>query len=343
MRIVLDAMGSDKFPDVEVEGAVAAAREFGDEVILAGDEVRLRPLLDLWLKQQGDAQVSVACAKDVVGMGDRPAFASRQKLESSMAVGMQLVKDGKADAFVTVGSTGAALANGLFIFGRVRGVRRPALCVLLPTRKGRSLLLDIGANADCRPDYLLQFGIMGSVYVSKVLGTANPRVATLSNGEEEGKGNTLTKEAQQLLKRSRLNYIGNVESKEFFAGAADVVVTDGFTGNIFIKTSESVVAMMSDLIRDSITKNPLTALGGLLVRPAFASVRSQLDPTEVGGAPLLGIDGVAIVGHGRSNARAIRSAIKVARTAVKEKMLDAIRAELASQLSESEPAGAEHE
>lgn len=336
MRIVLDGMGSDRFPDPEVEGAVMAAREFGDEIIVTGDETRLRPLLDARLKGATDLKIEIVHAKDVVQMGDKPAFASRQKSENSMAVGLQLVKDGKADAFVTMGNTGAALANGLFILKRIRGVKRPALSVLLPTRKGRTVLLDIGANADCKPDFLLQFGVMGSVYAKKILGIENPRVATLSNGEEEGKGNTLVKETQALLKKSKLNYIGNVESKEFFAGEADVVVTDGFTGNIFIKTSESVAALMSDLIRDNIMKNPLTTLGGLLVRPAFGAIRRQMDPTEVGGAPLLGLDGVAIVGHGRSNGRAIRSAINVARVAAKEKMLDAIRSELAAELTEAE-------
>ncbi|MBM4422009.1 MAG: phosphate acyltransferase PlsX [Chloroflexi bacterium] len=343
MRIVLDGMGSDKFPDPEVEGAVIAAREFGDDIILTGDEARLRPLLETHLKSATDAKVEIVHAKDVVEMGDKPAFASRQKSENSMAVGLQWVKDGKADAFVTMGNTGAALTNGLFILKRIRGVKRPALTVLLPTRKGRAVLLDIGANADCKPEYLLQFGIMGSVYARKVLGIENPRVATLSNGEEEGKGNTLVKESAALLKKSKLNYIGNVESKEFFAGEAEVVVTDGFTGNIFLKTSESVASFMSDSIRENIVKSPLTTLGGLLVRPAFAAIRKQMDPTEVGGAPLLGLDGIAIVGHGRSNARAVRSAINVARIAAKEKLLDAIRAELAAQLSEAELAEAGNE
>ncbi len=341
MRIVLDAMGSDKFPDPEIEGAVMAAREFGDEIILTGDEARLRPLLDA--QKAPDAKIEIVHAKDVVEMGAKPAFASRQKSENSMAIGMQFVKDGQADAFVTAGNTGAALTNGLFIFKRIRGVKRPALCVLLPTRKGRSLILDIGANADCKPEYLLQFGIMGSVYMQKVAGVENPKVATLSNGEEEGKGNTLVKEAQQLLKKSKLNYIGNVESKEFFAGEIDVVITDGFTGNIFIKTSESVASMMSDLIRGEVVKSPIAVLGGLLLRPVFASIRGKLDPTEVGGAPMLGLDGVAIVGHGRSNGRAIRSAINVARTAVEGKMVETIRAELAAQLSESELAEAVNE
>ena len=343
MRIVLDAMGSDKFPDPEIEGAVMAAREFGDEIILTGNESRLRPLLDA--QKAPDAKIEIVHAKDVVEMGAKPAFASRHasRSENSMAVGMQWVKDGKADAFVTAGNTGAALTNGLFIFKRIRGVKRPALCVLLPTRKGRSLMLDIGANADCKPEYLLQFGIMGSVYMQKVAGVENPKVATLSNGEEEGKGNTLVKEAQGLLKKSNLNYIGNVESKEFFAGETDVVITDGFTGNIFIKTSESVASMMSDLIRGETVKNPIAILGGLLMRPVFASIRGKLDPTEVGGAPLLGLDGVAIVGHGRSNGRAIRSAINVARAAVAGKMVETIRAELAAQLSEADLAEAANE
>lgn len=340
MRIVLDAMGSDKFPDPEIEGAVMAAREFGDEIIMTGDEARLRPLLDAKLKDAPDAKVTIVHAKDVVAMGDKPAFASRQKAENSMAVGMHWVKEGQGDAFVTMGNTGAALTNGLLIFKRIRGVKRPALTVSLPTRKGRALMLDIGANADCKPEYLFQFAIMGSVYANKVLGVSNPKVATLSNGEEDSKGNALVKESVALLRKSKLNYIGNVESKEFYAGEADVVVTDGFTGNIFIKTSESVASFMSDMIRENIVKSPLTTLGGLLVRPAFGAIRKKMDPTEIGGAPLLGVDGIVIVGHGRSNAYAVRSAINVARVAVQEKMVEAIRAELADQISEAGPAGA---
>ena len=343
MRIVLDGMGSDKFPAPEVEGAVIAAREFGDEIIITGDEARLRPLLNTHLNGETQLKISIVHSSETVAMGETPAFASRHKSDNSMAKGLQLVKEGQAEAFVTMGNTGAALSNGLFIFKRIRGVKRPALTVQIPTRTGKTIMLDIGANADCKPDYLLQFGIMGSVYAAQVLGIANPRVATLSNGEEAGKGNTLIKEAQTLLKNSRLNYIGNVEPKEFYAEACDVAITDGFTGNVFMKTSEAVAKMMTDMIRENIKANPVTMVGGLLVRPAFGSIRKKLDPAEVGGALLLGLDGIAFVGHGRSNAHAVRSAIKAARTAAEQKLLDAIRSELAAQLSSRELAEAGNE
>ncbi len=332
MQIVLDGMGSDKFPRPEVEGAVMAAREFGDEIILTGDEARLRPLLEAELKNDPRLKISIVHTTEIVQMGEKPAFASRHRTDTSMARGMQLVKDGQAEAFVTMGNTGAALSNGLFIFKRLSGVKRPALTVQIPTRGGKTVMLDVGANADCKAEYLLQFGIMGSVYASQVLDIANPRVATLSNGEEGGKGNALVKEAQALLQNSRLNYIGNVEPKEFYAGECDVAVADGFTGNIFMKASEAVAKMMSEMIRAEIKSNPVTAVGGLLARPAFGAIREKLDPAEVGGALLLGLEGIAFVGHGRSNARAVRSAIQAARAAAGRNLLDAIRRELATQL-----------
>ena len=316
-------MGSDAHPEPDVAGAVLAAREYGDEIILVGNEGRIRNELDG--HDTDGLRIEIQHASQVIEMTDKPGEASRAKKDSSMHVGLGLVKDGQADAFVSAGNTGGILAVAtLHTLRRIRGIKRPALGVIFPIKE-RPMLTDHGANADCKPEYLLQFGLMGSLYVERVRGIRNPRVALLSNGEEEGKGNELIKEAGPLLAQSGLNYIGNIEPKEFMGGQADVAVTDGFTGNLVMKTAEAIAAYMSDLIRDELTSGPRTIVGGLLARPAFARVRKRLDPNEVGGAPLLGLNGVVIVGHGRSNAYAIKQAIGQARLAVEQDIVGAIR------------------
>ncbi|MGD2076930.1 MAG: phosphate acyltransferase PlsX [Chloroflexota bacterium] len=324
MRIVVDAMGSDAHPVPDVAGAVLAAREFDEEIILVGDEKQIQA--ELARHETDGLNIRIQHASQVIEMTDKPGEASRAKKDSSMHVGLGLVKDGQADAFVSAGNTGGILAVSLlYTLRRIKGVKRPALGVLFPTVE-RPLLIDNGANADCKPEYLLQFGLMGSLYVERVRGIERPRVALLSNGEEEGKGNELIKETIPLMREGGLNYVGNIEPREFMRGQADVGVTDGFTGNVIIKTAEAVAAYMSDLIRDELTRGPRTIAGGLLARPAFARVRSRLDPNEVGGAPLLGVDGVVIVGHGRSNDYAIKQAIGQARLAVQQDIVGAIRA-----------------
>lgn len=323
MKIVVDAMGSDAHPKPDVAGAVMAAREYGDEIILVGDEEQIAA--ELSQQDTAGLLIHVEHASQVIEMTDKPAEASRAKQDSSMHVGMRLVKEGRADAFVTAGNTGGVLAVAtLHTLRRIRGVMRPALGVIFPISE-RPMLIDNGANADCKPEYLLQFGIMGSLYVERVRGVERPRVAILSNGEEEGKGNLLIKEAIPLLAESGLNYIGNIEPKEFMRGHADVAVTDGFTGNIVMKTAEAVASYVSDLIRNELTAGPRTIAGGLLARPAFARVRRRMDPNEVGGAPLLGVNGIVIVGHGRSNAYAIKQAIGQARLAVGQDIVGAIK------------------
>jgi glycerol-3-phosphate acyltransferase PlsX len=224
------------------------------------------------------------------------------------------------------------MATALFRLGRIRGVKRPALTTVFPVRSGRAILLDIGANADCKAEYLLQFAVLGSLYAETILGRPKPRVGLLSNGEEAGKGNALVKEAYPLLERSGLNFIGNVEPKEFLAGHADVAVTDGFTGNIMVKASEAAASMLAGIIRDQIKASPLTALGGLFARPAFTRVAAIMDPSEYGAAPLLGIDGLVFVGHGRSDTKALVSAIRVARQAVEGRLLDCLRGEIQQRL-----------
>ena len=273
-------------------------------------------------------------APDVLEMTDKPAEAARHKPDTSMAVGMDLLKREQADAFVTAGNTGGAMATALFKLGRIKGVKRPALSPVFPVRGGSTVVIDIGANADCKPEYMAQFAIMGSIFAEVVLERPQPRVGLLTTGEEVGKGNDLVRESFPLLEAAGLNFIGNVEPKDLYAGAADVVVTDGFTGNIFLKTSEAVAGLLVDLMRSEIRASPVTAVGGLLARPAFRRVSKRLDPSEYGAVPLLGVDGLVFIGHGRSDARAMLNAIRVARQAVSAGLLQAMRDRLGTALGE---------
>lgn len=323
MRIVLDAMGSDTHPEPEIEAAVAACEQWGDPILLVGPQDDLHERMTS--KELSEKRVTLVHAPDVLEMTDKPAKTARTKTATSMSVGMNLLKSGEADAFVTAGNTGGAMATALFRLGRIRGVKRPAVAPAVPVKGSMTLMLDLGANADCRPEYLVQFAVMGAVYAERVYGRANPRIGLLSNGEEAGKGNMLVKETYPLLEASGLNFIGNVEPKEVFGGLADVVITDGFTGNVFLKTSESVSRFLLELVREEIQAGPLTTIGGLLAKPAFGRVRKVLDPSEYGAAPLLGIDGLVFIGHGRSDAKALISAIRVARQAVESGVLDATR------------------
>ena len=329
MSIVLDAMGSDNFPHPEVEGAFQAAAELDVTIHLVGQRERLEPLM---AEKPADPRVVLVHAPEILEMGDKPARNARRKADNSMAIGMELVKEGKADAFVTAGNTGGAMANGLFRLGRIKGVKRPALTTALPTKEGFAIAVDIGANADCKPQYLLQFGIMGSIYAEKVLGIDHPRVALLSNGEEEGKGNELVKETFPLFKASDLNFIGNAEHKEFFGGEVDVIVCDGFTGNILIKASESVSKLLLDIMKKELTASLVTKIGAGLAMPAFRNLRKSLDPRQIGAAPLLGIDGLIFVGHGRSDALAVVNSIKRAKDAVDAGLLPSLREAIQTQL-----------
>ena len=328
MRIVLDAMGSDDHPKPELEAAVEAQRLWGERLTLTGPAALLEPRVDPSL-------VEIVDAPEVLEMDDKPALAAKNKPNSSMAVGMRLLKHDGADAFVTMGNTGGAMATALFQLGRIRGVKRPALSPVFPVLNGSTVVLDIGANTDSRPEHLLQFGIMGSIYAEVFLERKSPRVALLSTGEEEGKGNMLVADADQLLRDSGLNYIGNVEPRELYAGKADVVVTDGFSGNIFLKTSEAVAAMLVEMIRAEIKASPITAAGGYLAKPAFKSVEKLMDPSEYGAVPLLGLNGLVFVGHGRSNTHAIVSALRATRKAVSGGLLGAIREGIKTSLEGS--------
>jgi len=322
MRIVLDAMGGDHAPQATVEGGVWAARKYGLEVVLVGKRDTLNSELANY--DTSSLSLQIVHASQVLEMEAEPAYTARTKKDSSMAVGMDLVRAGKAEAFYSAGNSGGVMAAALFRLGRISGIRRPAFSLIFPTSKGHCVLLDVGANTDCKAEWLLQFGIMGSIYAEKLLGVQEPSVGIVSNGEEEGKGSALVKEAYQLLKASHLNFIGNVEGKDIPKGRADVVVTDGLTGNVIVKLSEGLSKFVTGVIEKEIKSSPLTTLGGLLARPAFARARRVLDYTEIGGVPLLGIDGVVIVGHGRSNAKAIMNGIGVAKRAVEGGMLQAI-------------------
>lgn len=332
MKIAVDAMGGDHAPGVVVDGAVQAARDLGLELILVGR----RHVIEAELSAYDTAGLSLQIhhAEQTVAMDEHnPAAAIKASKDSSMVLGMETVRRGEAEAFVTAGHSGAALAAALFRLGRIRGIKRPALSTVFPsqTPQGHCFILDIGANADCKPEYLLQFAVMGAIYAERVLGVARPRVAIVSNGEEEGKGNQLVQDTVPLLKASGLNFVGNAEGKDIPWGIADVIVTDGFTGNVIIKLSEGVSRLLMDILKTELTSRSMSKVGALLAKPAFDAVRGRLDYREYGGAPLLGIDGVVIVGHGRSDALAIRNAIRVAAQTVENGVLDAIKQGLAEQ------------
>ncbi len=335
VRIVVDAMGSDNFPKPDVEGAVQAARQYNVEIILVGDEAIIQAELNKY--DTNGLKISIVSAPEMLGMedkGENLVLKARSKdAKNSMAVGIDLVKNGQGDAFVTAGNTGAGMVTALFRLGRIRGVDRPALAPIFPTATGTCVVLDIGANPDCKPENLYQFGILGSIYAEKVRGIKSPKIGLISNAEEEGKGNELVKGATPLFKASKLNYFGNVEGKEVIGGKVDVAVTDGFTGNVMLKSSEAVAKLIIDKIREIIKNGSiLTKIGGLLVRPALGQIRQLLDPSEQGAAPLLGINGLVFIAHGRSNTLAIKSAIRVAKHAVDVNVLDAMKSAIEESL-----------
>lgn len=335
IRIVVDAMGSDNYPIPDVVGSVLAAREYGVEIILVGDKSKIMPVLEA--QRPGNLPIRVVHAPEMLTMedkGEELALKARHiDSQNSMAVGMDLLKRGEADAFVTAGNTGAGMVTALFRLGRLRGVDRPAIAPVFPTESGTCVVLDIGANPDCKPENLLQFAIMGSVYAEKVRGVKNPKVGLVSNGEEEGKGNELVRAATPLLKKSGLNYFGNVEGKEVIGGKVDVAVTDGFVGNVMLKTAEAVGKLILDEVKTAIRNGgPLAILGGLLVRPALGSIKKLLDPSEQGAAVLLGVNGLVLIGHGRSDSLAIKSAIRLARNAADANVLEAIKSAIEESL-----------
>jgi glycerol-3-phosphate acyltransferase PlsX len=311
MKIAVDAMGGDYAPHATVAGAVHAAREYGVGIILVGIE---QTILDE-LKKHPFAKslpIEVRNATEVVDMLDSPATVFRRKKDSSIRVANDLVRSGEAVAVISAGNTGVAMATSLFVLGRLDGVERPAIATFMPTVKGTCIVLDVGANVDCKPNHLLQFAVMGEVYAKYVLKNPNPRVGLLSIGEEETKGNELTKEAFKLLTETSLNFIGNVEGRDVMAGKADVVVCDGFIGNVVLKMSEAVAETIGLMIRENIGDNLIRKFGYLMMRPAFRALKRRIDYAEYGGMPLIGINGISIISHGRSSDRAIKNAVRVA-------------------------------
>jgi glycerol-3-phosphate acyltransferase PlsX len=315
VRIAVDAMGSDRGPEEIVAGALEARTE-GIEPILFGDAS---------IDPRG---LELHVTSDVIEMDEKPAEAVRAKPESSLVASVRAVADGKADAVVSAGNTGAMLAAGLLVLRRIPGVIRPAIAVPIPGRRGPSVLLDCGANADARPEHLLQFGAMGSVFAEEILGVPNPEVRLLSIGEEPEKGNQLTLEAHELLAASDLNFKGNTEGRDILAGASDVVVTDGFTGNVTLKLLEGTILTLFDALRSEITATTLGKLGGLLIRPAARRLRHRLDPDTFGGAYLLGLRGLVVIAHGSSSRTAIANAIRLAARGVENDVVGRLAARL---------------
>lgn len=313
--IALDAMGSDKSPEPEIRGAILACRQLPVRVHLVGPERTLRPLLAKQMHRLGERHlpIKIVQASESIGMDEKAVQAVRAKRDSSMRVGLKLVREGAVAGFMTAGNTGAAMATAKMVLGALPGVDRPALVAVLPTSTGRpSLLLDVGANVDCKPKNLEQFAIMGEMYARSVLKVERPRVGLLSIGEEEGKGNDLTREAFPLLQQLPIHFLGNVEGRDIYNGRADVIVCDGFIGNVALKASEGLARLVRDSLRESLTSTVTAQVGALLSRKAFNDFKKRLDHSEYGGAPLLGVRGVCIVGHGSSNDRAIMNGIRVA-------------------------------
>jgi len=331
MTIVLDAMGSDDRPDPEVSAAAIASNAFNEDIILVGDENVLTAKLGTL---PGDhSRVRIVHAPEALDMSDH-IMEARGKKQNSMRIGMDLVKSGEGDAFVTAGNTGMAMYFAKKVFGDIKGIMRPALCALFPVRDGHTVVLDIGANAECRPEFLVQFAIMGKTYAQTIIGVENPKIGLLSNGEEEGKGNDLVRETFPLLNELELNFIGNVEGKELFNGQVDVVVTDGFTGNVLLKSTEAVAKLIVDILKEELMGSVRTKMGALLAKPAFGKLKKMLDPSEIGAAPLMGIDALVFVGHGRSDSRAMISAIRSAKQAVDNQLLNQLRNAITSTILE---------
>jgi glycerol-3-phosphate acyltransferase PlsX len=327
ITIALDAMGSDSAPRPEVEGAILASREFEVRVLLIGQPPALKTELARHSKR--GAEIEIVPASEVITMGDPPLQAYRKKKDSSMHVAARLVKSGDAAAMVTAGNTGAAMATARFLLGMLPSVDRPALAAPFPTaRGGTSVLLDVGANVDSRPAHLVQFAVMGENYYRTIFGTKKPRIGLLSIGEEESKGNELVRETFARLKKTPLNFVGNVEGKEIFAGDVDVIVCDGFIGNVALKISEGVAQHIGGMLKKALNSTLSAQVGAMFSRSAFQEFKRQIDYSEYGGAPLLGVRGVTVIGHGRSNANAVKNAIRVATELVRSKVGEKIEEEL---------------
>ncbi|MBN2644741.1 MAG: phosphate acyltransferase PlsX [Desulfuromonadaceae bacterium] len=328
--VAVDAMGGDHSPGVEVAAAVEAARSGGVTVVLVGDKERLAQ--ELQSHRTDGLPLRIHHASEVVGMEDAASDAIRKKKDSSIRVAFELVKSGEADAVVSAGNSGATMAAGMFVVKRIAGIERPAIATIVPTLTGQSLILDVGGNVDCKPQHLEQFAVMGDVYARQVMGMPNPRIGLLSNGAEEKKGNELTRETHQRLKQHAFRYIGYVEGRDLYNGSVDVVVCDGFVGNVALKVSEGLADSIGRMLRMELQSRFLSKLGYLLARPAFQAFKKKVDYAEYGGAPLLGIRATGIICHGGSNVKAVVNAIAQAADSVRK----SVNKELVAQLDRVE-------
>jgi glycerol-3-phosphate acyltransferase PlsX len=327
MKIIVDAMGGDYAPEVVIEGAVAAAKGYGVEVGLVGDETRISSLLQK-SGYKGD-KISLYPAQEVIAMSEPAANSVRKKRNSSIVIGLNLVKEGQGEAFFSAGNTGAVVCAATLLLGLLPGVERPGIAIITPTLKGKSLIIDVGANIDPKPTQLMKYALMADAYCRYILSIANPTVGLLNIGEEECKGTEFAKETYELIQNSNLNFIGNVEGKDLFSGRTDVVICDGFVGNVALKVSESLAETLQVFLKRHLLSDPLGRLGVVILKRSLSRFKKDIDYTEYGGAPLLGVNGVVIIGHGRSNAKAIKNAIRVAKEEVErgfnEKILEAIK------------------
>lgn len=326
MRIAVDAMGGDNAPKAIIEGSVLAFKQYGIEPYFVGlkDEI----LKYLNEEDKRNPNINIVEASEVIDVDEAPVNAIRRKKDSSVVVGLKLVKEGKCDAFVSAGSTGAFLAGSLLKVGRIKGIDRPALSPLIPTMKGNCMIIDAGANVDSKPRNLQQYAVMGSIYMKKAMGITNPRVGLLNIGAEESKGNELTKESFVLISNTGVNFVGNVEARDILAGVCDVCVCDGFAGNVLLKTTEGVAMTLFKLLKDELMKSFTTKLGALLLKNSIKGIKKSFDYTEVGGAPFLGINGIMIKAHGSSDAKAIMNAMRQAKILYDNGFLDAIMNEI---------------
>lgn len=326
MRIAVDAMGADEYPKPDVEGAIQAAKMYGETIVLVGDETLIRSELEKY-PEASSLAMEVVHTPEYVTMEDKPAAVVKQKPNSSIHIGLDLVEKGDCAAFVSCGNTGAILAIAtLQKLKRMQGIHRPALGSIVPFRGKKIILIDVGANVDCKPEWMLQFAIMGEIYARQALKIEKPRIALLSNGEEESKGYVLIQETTPLFKTAGFHFVGNVEPKEMVHAAADVFVCDGFVGNMVAKSLEAMGIVLFQSLSANIREgNLVQKIGGMVLRPIFRKVYQEFDPFEIGGVPLLGLNGVVVIGHGRSNALAVRNAIRQAREAVQGKIVEAIR------------------
>lgn len=326
MKIIIDAMGGDNAPEEIVKGALAAFNEFNVDIILVGDESKIKTVL-----ANGKAELDkfqIIHTTEIINNNDHPAQAIRKKKDSSMVVGMKMLKDGMGDAFISAGNTGALLAGGLFVVGRIKGVDRPGLAPIIPGKNGPFLLMDSGANAECKTQNILQFAMMGEVYMKKVFKKESPSIGLVNIGAEEEKGTEFVKECHKLLKESNLNFKGNVEGREIPEGNIDVVVCDGFTGNIVLKLFEGVAQLIFDTLKTEIMATTRTKIGGLLLKPVFRKFKKKFDYTEHGGAILLGVNGPVIKAHGSSNAKAMKNAVRQAVLCIEGGVVESIRNEI---------------